>query len=143
MPVSIVQLSGMMRRLLSRRLAEEPWMAEAKLRPPSFAVMMVVQQRQPVSQKQVSDRLGIDPSDLVAIFDLLEQAGFIVRERDEKDRRRYALSLTELGKVRLRRFEELAAEVSQQLFAVLDPDELETLGRLVQRAVDEQLAVEE
>lgn len=118
-------------------------MAEAKLRPPSFAVMMIIQQqRQPVSQKQVSDRLGIDPSDLVAIFDLLEQAGLIVRERDENDRRRHALHLTQLGKVRLRRFEELAAEVSEQLFAVLDTDELETLGSLVQRVVDEQFAAE-
>lgn len=138
--VSLAQLSAMMRRMLACRLAEEPWVAQANLRPPTFGVMMLVEQLQPVSQKRVSDRLGIDPSDLVAIFDLLERAGFISRERDPKDRRRYALSLTDVGRTRLRRFQELAGEVSAQLFAVLDPDERRALGQLVQRVIDHRLA---
>ncbi len=140
--ISLAGLSGMLRRALSRRLAEEPWVAEANLRPPSFGVMIMIEQLQPVSQKQVSDRLGIDPSDLVGIFDLLERAGFISRGRDEKDRRRYALTLTPEGQARLGRFKVLAAEVQDELFACLDPEERDLLGRLVQRVIDQQLPAE-
>jgi DNA-binding MarR family transcriptional regulator len=136
---SLAALAGQTRRLMTRRLAQEPWVAEAGFRPPAFGILSWVERLQPVSQKQISDRLGTDPSDLVATFDMLERAGFVTRSRDPRDRRRYSLTLTESGEEQLRRFRVIAAEVQEELLAPLDDDERETLQRLVERVVEHQL----
>jgi DNA-binding MarR family transcriptional regulator len=137
---SLAALGGQTRRLMARRLAQEPWVAEAGFRPPAFGILSWVERLQPVSQKQVSDRLGSDPSDLVAVFDMLERAGFVSRSRDPKDRRRYSLTLTDSGHEQLCRFRLIAAEVQDELLAPLDDEERETLQRLVERVVEHQLS---
>jgi DNA-binding MarR family transcriptional regulator len=137
---SLAALAGHTRRLVSRRLAQEPWVAEAGFRPPAFGILMWVEQLEPVCQKEISDRLGVDPSDLVAVFDMLERAGFVRRGRDPKDRRRYALTLTPSGEEQLRRFRVVAAEVQDELLAPLDDDERATFQRLVERVVEHQLS---
>jgi DNA-binding MarR family transcriptional regulator len=139
---SLAALAGQTRRLMTRRLAQEPWVAEAGFRPPAFGILSWVERLQPVSQKQVSDRLGTDPSDLVATFDMLERGGFVTRSRDPRDRRRYSLTLTESGEEHLRRFRVIAAEVQADLLAPLDDDERATLQRLVERVLAHQLAGE-
>ena len=136
---SLAALAGHMRRLMSRRLAQEPWVTEAGFRPPAFGVLMWVERLQPVCQKEISDRLGTDPSDLVAVFDMLERAGFVSRGRDPKDRRRYALTLTPSGEEQLGRFRVVAAEVQDELLAPLDDDDRATFQRLVERVVEHQL----
>jgi MarR family transcriptional regulator, lower aerobic nicotinate degradation pathway regulator len=55
------------------------------------------------SQKEISERLAIDASDLVALLDDLEKAGFATRKRDERDRRRYAVMATLAGEKALQR----------------------------------------
>ena len=136
---SLGALAGMTRRLFARRLAEEPWVAEAGLRPPSYGVLSWIDRLEPVSQKQISVRLGLDPSDLVSVVDTLERAGFVSRSRDPQDRRRYSLTLTPLGRKRLRRLHSVAAAVEDELLAPLDAAEREVFHRLVQRVVDHQL----
>lgn len=134
--LALGRVSAMLRREMTRRLAAEAWVAEAELRPGSFAVLSLIGHHQPVSQKQVSDHLSADPSDLVAVFDGLERAGLISRDRDPDDRRRYSLTLTADGESRLGRFREVSEEITGELFAPLTAGERETLRRLLQRVVD-------
>ncbi|MGH8990325.1 MAG: MarR family winged helix-turn-helix transcriptional regulator [Acidimicrobiia bacterium] len=136
LPLALGRMSAILRRELTRRLAAETWVAEAELRPPSFAVLSLIGRLQPVSQKQISDHLSADPSDLVATFDALERAGFISRDRDPDDRRRYSLALTAEGEARLERFREISEEIADVVFAPLDAGERDTLLRLVERVVD-------
>lgn len=137
-----ITLGNAAKRLLSKRLAAEPWVAEADLRPPSGRVLMLIDQHGPVSQKQVSDLLRVDPSDLVSTFDALEAAGYIRRSRDPEDRRRYALTITPPGRKQLKRFLTCAAEVSDHLFAPLDEDERATLRTLLSKVVQHQQSLE-
>lgn len=126
------------RRLFHRRLTQEDWVAEAGLRPPSYGVLLVIERMGPVSQKQISDQMALDPSDLVAVIDTLEQAGLLTRSRDPQDRRRYSLTLTALGRKRLRRLDAIAAEVEEELLAPLDEDERQALCQLISRVLEHQ-----
>jgi MarR family transcriptional regulator, lower aerobic nicotinate degradation pathway regulator len=137
---SLTALAGHTRRLMARRLAKEQWVVEAGFRPPAFGILMWVEQLQPVSQKEISDRLGTDPSDLVTVFDMLERAGFVSRGRDPKDRRRYALTLTPAGEEQLRRFRLVAAQVQDELLAPLDPDERAMFQHFLERVLEHQLS---
>lgn len=141
-PVGLVGLIGALgaagRRLFARRLAQEEWVAQAGLRAPAYGVLLTIERLGPVSQKQISDQMGFDPSDLVGVIDILEREGFLTRARDPQDRRRYSLTLTALGRKRLRRFSTIAAEVEEELLAPLDDHERQTFRALVHRVLEHQ-----
>jgi DNA-binding MarR family transcriptional regulator len=129
-------VAGVMRRTLTRRLATETWVQEGCHRPPAFGVLSCIARMEPVSQKQISARLGADPSDLVAVVDALEAGGFVSRDRDSRDRRRYALTLTPRGRKELARFKAVAAEVQDEILAPLDAGERAALQGLLHQVVD-------
>lgn len=50
-----------------------------------------------ISQKAVSEQLGVGPSRVVAVLDRLESAGYLERRRSATDRRSHELGLTPEG----------------------------------------------
>jgi DNA-binding MarR family transcriptional regulator len=133
---AITTLSVMSRRLLKERLSKEPWVAAAGLRAPCYTVLTWIDQLEPVSQKRVSDQIGHDPSDIVAVVDILERAGWVARARDPEDRRRYSLGLTPAGRNALARLDRIALEVQDAILAPLDPSERATFERLIHVVID-------
>jgi DNA-binding MarR family transcriptional regulator len=124
-----------MRRHVHELIAEEHWAIDAGFRPPCMGVLDTVAKLQPVSQREISDQLGLDASDLVAVLDLLEQAHMVERRRDPHDRRRHAVVLTEQGEAAARRFAALQATAEDRALAALDPDERRLLVDLLNRVV--------
>jgi DNA-binding MarR family transcriptional regulator len=122
------------RRQIHEVLAEEDWVADGGFRPPCMGVLDVVARMQPVSQREISDHLGLDASDVVGVLDILEAAAMVERRRDPQDRRRHAVVLTEAGEKAARRFAALRAEVEDRVLADLDPDERRLLVDLLHRA---------
>jgi DNA-binding MarR family transcriptional regulator len=78
--------------------------AEASPQGPRLPKMMVLaclDEFGPQSQRELSGRLWLDPSDMVAIIDRLEADGHAIRERDPQDRRRHAIAMTPAGRAAL------------------------------------------
>lgn len=69
--------------------------------PREFAVMQLIDLRGPESQQRMGQVLGIDRTSMVALVDHLERSGMVTRVKDQADRRRYAVSLTDEGAERL------------------------------------------
>jgi DNA-binding MarR family transcriptional regulator len=128
-------LAREMRRHISELMAQDEWATQAGFRPPCMGVLAVVAGLQPVSQRAISDQLGLDASDVVGVLDVLEAAGLIERGRDPEDRRRHAVVLTEKGKWAAQRFDFLRAEAEARALAGLGPDERRQLSELLTRAV--------
>lgn len=131
----------LMRNEFAQRLAAEPWVEEAGLRPPMYGVLRVIHLLQPASQREVSDRVGLYPSDLVSIIDQLAELGWVDRTRDPGDRRRYQLSLTPAGREVLERLDRMARDIEDVLLEPL-ADELrdafvEATSQLVDAHIDE------
>ncbi len=125
-----------MRRQIGELMAEEQWAVHARFRPPCMGVLAVVDRLQPVSQREISEQLGIDASDVVGVLDLLEEAGMVERRRDPADRRRHAVVLTETGEQAARRFEALRAKAEERVLAALSPEDRTTLTDLLNRALN-------
>ena len=85
---------------MSERLAGEEWLEGKGFRPPCIGALQTIAAHQPLSQRELSERLGLDPSDTVAVVDILESAGYVSRDRDPSDRRRHALTLSADGRGR-------------------------------------------
>ena len=131
---NVLLLAREMRRHLHDLMAGEAWAAEAGFRPPCLGVLDVVKRLQPVSQREISDHLGLDASDVVGVLDILETAGMVQRGRDPSDRRRHAVVLTEAGAAAALRFAALRAEAEDRTLGHFDPDERRHLAHLLQRA---------
>jgi len=133
-------LARELRREIGDLMATEQWAVDAGFRPPCLGVMAVVSKLSPVSQRTISDHLGLDASDVVGVLDILEKAGMVERRRDPDDRRRHAVVLTEAGEQASRRLTVLRAQVEARVLAGLEPDERAELADLLHRALGSRTA---
>ncbi|MFC6936891.1 MarR family winged helix-turn-helix transcriptional regulator [Actinomadura yumaensis] len=101
---------------LVRRTAHEVFSGEP-LRMAHALVLACVAADGPLSQREVSERLRLDPGDVVGLVDALEEAGYVERRRDPGDRRRYRLDVTEAGRLFLARTRENRARLNETQFA--------------------------
>jgi DNA-binding MarR family transcriptional regulator len=127
-------LAREMRRQIHELMTEEQWAVDAGFRPPCLGALDTIARHQPVSQRQISDHLGLDASDVVGVLDILEAAHMVRRQRDPGDRRRHAVVLTELGETAARRFAALRQRATERALAELDDDERRQLVDLLNRA---------
>jgi DNA-binding MarR family transcriptional regulator len=123
------------------RAAQRGWvllnakLADSELSPRLHALLVVVRDQGPVSQQTISEVLRVDRTTMVGIADAAEAAGYIVRDRDRVDRRKYALKLTETGMRVLEHGDQLVAEAHDELMAGLDDAERATLHALLVKMV--------
>jgi DNA-binding MarR family transcriptional regulator len=80
-----------------------------------LGVLNVLVGREPGSQQQAAQRLGIDRTTMVALLDTLERKGLVSRHPHADDRRRNVVELTERGEDLARRAN-AAAEEAEQVF---------------------------
>jgi DNA-binding MarR family transcriptional regulator len=88
-----------------------------------------------LSQQDVSRRLSIDPTLIVAAVDALEERGLVERTRDPRDRRRYVLVVTGAGKAALGTAAKAARRVDEQFLAGLGDAKAGELNKLLREAL--------
>jgi DNA-binding MarR family transcriptional regulator len=98
-----------------------------------LAVLMFLEGREPESQQQAAQRLGVDRTTMVALLDTLEGKGLVARRPDAEDRRRNVVELTGTGRKTLARATRASDEAEQQLLADLDAEEAAQLRQLLGR----------
>ena len=109
-----------------------------QLTPPDAGILRLLGMGAGISQQELSAKLGIHPSRLVAILDALEHRGFVQRKPNPADRRQYALHLTPSGKKILDEIGVLGRQHGEALCASLSPRERETLTDLLLKIAAEQ-----
>lgn len=88
-----------------------------------------------ISQRDLANTLGLDPSQIVQLVDELTDAGLVERKPAPADRRAKLIATTSNGRsVRGHAFAGASAAVRNQLAALTD-DEQDTLRRLLRRVV--------
>lgn len=118
-------------RVAGFRLGEA--LAGLGMRMHEFAVLQHLDQAGPLSQQELGAALGINPSNLVGLLDLLEANGLVVRPRDPADRRRHLVELTAAGRRRLAQARRAARAAEEDLLAPLAPAEQAELRRALER----------
>ncbi len=106
------------------------------LHPRDFGVMTMVDAHPGMSQQQLHEKTGIDPSSMVAVIDELEERGLAERRANPEDRRARTIFLTDEGERTLERIRKLATQLQRELFGGLTADELSTLHALLRKLAD-------
>lgn len=87
---------------------------------------------QPMSQRQLSELLGIDASDMVRLVDSLEKNNWVTRERDPEDRRRQIVAATKKGSKALTKLGGDVAEAEDRALEASSSKQLKSLRKLSQ-----------
>ncbi|GAB2815132.1 MarR family winged helix-turn-helix transcriptional regulator [Lentzea nigeriaca] len=132
--MSIDQLLHLPSYLMLGLVREARRLARGDLRGPHVTVLAFLAEQEAVAQKRISDTVRMVASDLVAVLDDLERRGFALRRRDDQDRRRFAVSITETGRRALRERLEKARAHEEELLAPLTSDERDKLTTLLRKA---------
>jgi DNA-binding MarR family transcriptional regulator len=94
-----------------------------------FGALRVLARREPMSQLQVAQTLGIDRTTMVALLDTLERKGIVARHPDPSDRRRNVVELTEQGEAVVDAAETLRRQVEEEFLAPVGAADGERLRR--------------
>ncbi|EHR50356.1 transcriptional regulator [Saccharomonospora marina XMU15] len=103
------------------------------LRSRHYTVLSASAEQGGLSQRELGEVLGVDPSAVVSLVDDLERAGLVRRDSHPDDRRTRVVVVTEAGRSTLDTTRELARGVDDELLAGLSEDERRTLERLLLR----------
>jgi DNA-binding MarR family transcriptional regulator len=98
-------------------------LAAAGLGQHQHAILCCLEEYGPACQKDIARRLSIDGGDIVAFIDGLQGQGLVVRERDQRDRRRQILTITASGKRLLRNVESMLDKAEPGVLAALSPEQ--------------------
>jgi DNA-binding MarR family transcriptional regulator len=135
-PTGVAFLLAQLGAHAARRFGER--IADLGLTPPDAGMLRKIADDPGISQQALAEHLGIMPSRMVALLDELESKKILVRKRSVRDRRNYALALTERGRQVLSELSRIAAEHEEALCAALSEEEKLQLRDLCRRIAEQQ-----
>ncbi|MCW2651015.1 MAG: hypothetical protein JWR32_1991 [Mycobacterium sp.] len=109
-------------------------MTPGGLRPRHLIALKLLSEQRSASQQGLTDALQLDPSNVVALLNELEERGLITRRRDPTDRRRHIVELSSAGRDELACAQTRLSRVEDDLLGALSARERGTLYRLLVRA---------
>ena len=101
------------------------------IRPRHVAALIELRDRGELTQQSLCGQLHLDPTNLVAILNELEQRGYATRRRDPEDRRRHLVEISKKGIAVIEKVSEVMDEVQNDLLDGLEPAEREQLEELL------------
>lgn len=101
---------------------------------PQYLVMLALWQYEPVSVRKLSELLQLDPGTLSPLLKRLESAGLVLRERDRRDERSLAVTLTAEGRALRSQAERIPTAVVSRLG--MDLPELRDLHATLTHVID-------
>src|SRR4051812_36156445 len=101
------------------------------IRPRHVAALIELRDLGELTQQSLCGQLLLDPTNLVAILNELEERGFATRRRDPEDRRRHLVEVSKKGIAVIDKVSEVMDGVEAELLDGLDPAEREQLEGLL------------
>ncbi|PLA12650.1 MarR family winged helix-turn-helix transcriptional regulator [Corynebacterium riegelii] len=92
----------------------------------------------PLSQRELSELLIIDASDMVRLIDCLEKQEWVKRDRDPKDRRRQIVTATKKGTKMHHTLAKDVAAAEDQALEVSSTKQLKSIKKLSRAILDEE-----
>ena len=101
------------------------------IRPRHVAALIELRDSGELTQQSLCGQLHLDPTNLVAILNELEQRGYATRRRDPEDRRRHLVEVSKKGIAVIEKVSEVMDGVEDDLLDGLEPPEREQLEGLL------------
>ncbi len=96
-----------------------------------FPLMFLLYHHEGINQGTAALKLNLDKGTVARGMMRLEEAGMIVRKKDDEDRRNYRLSLSPAGRLAMERLHEIRYELEASLVDGMSDEERRELDRLL------------
>jgi DNA-binding MarR family transcriptional regulator len=116
-------------RITMHRFGEA--LAPYGIKPRHVAALIELRDTRQLTQQSLCGQLHLDPTNLVAILNELEQRGYARRRRDPADRRRHIVEVTKKGVAVIDKVSEVMDGVEDELLGGFEPAEREQLAALL------------
>lgn len=110
-------------------------LAELGLKVRTFSVLWLAGEGLNPTQRELSDFLSLDPSQVVPLVDDLERRGAVTRQADPRDRRSRIIVVTPAGRRLLRKALALTEAADNRSLSALTAEERATLQTLLSKVV--------
>ena len=104
-----------------------------------FRILFTVWACGPMEAHRIAVLAGLSRASVSSVVNTLERDDYVVRSREQDDRRLVTVSLTRTGADAVRDAYEEQHEVEQTLYAEIGEGDRETLARLLETLLDAQL----
>ena len=101
------------------------------IRPRHVAALIELRDNGELTQQTLCGQLHLDPTNLVAILNELEEKGYATRRRDPEDRRRHLVEVSKKGLAVIDKVSEVMDDVEEELLDGLDSSERERFEELL------------
>jgi MarR family 2-MHQ and catechol resistance regulon transcriptional repressor len=108
-------------------------LAHYKLTVSQFGVLEAIYHLGPLCQLEIGQKILKTGGNMTMVIDNLEKRGLVARVTDPSDRRYTRVGLTEDGDRLIRKLFPRHAEITAQVFSVLETKELNELGSLMKK----------
>lgn len=96
-------------------------------------LLVLIDKERQVSQNKLAAYLSIRPQSLSELLVKLERDGYILRTKNEEDKRETLVSLTEKGEARAKEVESARTQQAEAFFSPLTQEEKDTLFELLKK----------
>lgn len=100
-------------------------------------ILKLLYKKGDISQKDMQDKLQIQSGSMSEIINKLESKELLIRQKDEKDKRKMILHLTEKGKRDVEHYTQNYQNDVIQYFDVLTCEEKENLEKILQKLLNQ------
>lgn len=100
---------------------------------PQFYILYQLEQKGRCTVGELADSMCVKPSAITAMIDRLDKHDYVIRDRDEDDRRVVHIRLTDAGKDILTQAKQKRQEALQEHFSVLTTEELENFVTIFEK----------
>lgn len=96
-------------------------------------ILVILDEIETITQRELTERLGVKPGSASEVIGKLEKAGLIVRTQSEDDRRTTNIRLTDAGKSQAKKAARKRLERHQTMFSSLTEEEKEIMITLLEK----------
>ena len=116
-----------------RKLGPELSEHESGLTGPQFFILNLLLKKGKCTVTELADDMRVQPSAITAMVDRLHKNGFVLRERDESDRRVVCIQLSDIGSEMLAQAKKKRKQIIQGYLSHLESEELESLVHIFEK----------
>ena len=99
--------------------------------------ILTIEQKDDITQKELTEMLYLTKSGITKAINKLQEEGFVVKERSQKDNRKFVLKLTEKSKEIIPTLNAINDEWEQKIgLTDLDDDFVETLKDITYKSIE-------
>lgn len=102
---------------------------------PQFYILHQLEQKGKCTVGELADSMAVKPSAITAMIDRLDKHGFVVRDRDENDRRVVHIRLTASGDETLSQVKKHRQAIFQHYLSHLTPEEMNSMIHVLEKLV--------